>query len=247
MIDFNALKAPFPPDAVEWRVGSTTKDKTKGMALAYIDARSVQDRLDSVCGPQNWQTRYPHAGTKTVCELSIKCGDEWVTKSDGAGDTDFEAEKGALSDAFKRAAVKWGIGRYLYDMPAPWVQIDEFKKIPKHEIERLMGMLPNAVKGVSVNGLSGLSKTPAKFWEQPKLIEPFLTEEVAMGGAENTDAMRGWYSRVNKKIDKAPTRDHLARYQADNQHIIDKLPSTGAEALREAFEVRATQFDQFGG
>lgn len=118
---FDKLAAEFPRDAVSWRAQSVTKDGTKAMALAYIDARDVMDRLDEVCGPANWQDRYDFAGPRTICYLSIKVGDEWITKADGAGDTAVEAEKGAISDAFKRAAVKWGIGRYLYALDAPWV------------------------------------------------------------------------------------------------------------------------------
>lgn len=121
---FAKLAAPFKPSEVDWRVGSTNADKTKGMALAYIDARAVMERLDAACGPSGWQNRYMVGEGKTVCELSVKCGDEWITKADGAGNSDFEAEKGALSDAFKRAAVRWGVGRYLYDLASPWVPIE---------------------------------------------------------------------------------------------------------------------------
>jgi hypothetical protein len=123
---FERLASPFDPSEVDWRVGSMTKDKTKGMALAYVDARTVMDRLDTVCGPAGWQNRYVMEGTKTVCEIGIKCDGEWVWKADGAGDSDIEAEKGALSDAFKRAAVRWGIGRYLYNMESPWVELKAF-------------------------------------------------------------------------------------------------------------------------
>lgn len=118
------LKAPFAPQEIEWRIGSTNADKTQGLALAYITARHVMDRLDAVCSPENWQDRYEFHGARSVCYLSIKIGDEWVTKADGAGDSDVEAEKGAISDALKRAAVKWGIGRYLYDLASPWVPIE---------------------------------------------------------------------------------------------------------------------------
>lgn len=122
------LRAPFDPAKISWRVGSTTRDKTKGMALAYIDSRDVMERLDAVCGVENWECRYPHAAAKTVCEIAIFIKDRWVVKADGAGDSDVEAEKGALSDAFKRAAVKWGIGRYLYDLDSPWVELDTSEK-----------------------------------------------------------------------------------------------------------------------
>jgi hypothetical protein len=122
-MDLNRLKEPFPREEVEWRAQTVTKDGTKALALAYIDARSVSDRLDAVCGPDRWQCRYTFSpdGKKTLCEIGIRCGEEWIWKADGAGDTDVEAEKGALSDAFKRAGVKWGIARYLYDLPSVWV------------------------------------------------------------------------------------------------------------------------------
>ncbi len=148
-VDFAKLTAPFPPERVSWRVGSTNKEKTRGMALAYIDARDVMERLDEVCGPAGWQCRYPHANGKTVCEIGVlierPTADgpyerEWVWKADGAGDTDFEAEKGALSDAFKRAAVRWGIGRYLYDVAAPWVEIEPAGKSFKI-VDKEMGKL----------------------------------------------------------------------------------------------------------
>ena len=144
---FDKLKAPFPPDRISWRIGSTTKDKSRGMALAYIDARDVMERLDEVCGFDGWQCRYPHANGKTVCEIGIRIKDEWIWKADGAGDTDVEAEKGALSDAFKRAAVRWGVGRYLYDLAAKWVEIEPAGnsfRIKESEMAKLAGVAPKA-------------------------------------------------------------------------------------------------------
>jgi len=119
------LSAPFPASDISWRVGATNGDKSSGIALAYIDARDVMKRLDAVCGPVSWQARYPWSdGKRLVCEIGIKIGDEWIWKANGAGDTDVEAEKGAMSDAFKRAAVLWGIGQYLYDLPTTWVPLE---------------------------------------------------------------------------------------------------------------------------
>lgn len=123
-----ALAAPFPPEAIHWRAQSVSKknpDAPKAMALAYIDARDVMARLDEVCGPANWQDSYTEtAKGRLLCTLSIRIDGEWIGKSDGAGNTDVEGDKGAISDSLKRAAVKWGIGRYLYDMPTPWVRCD---------------------------------------------------------------------------------------------------------------------------
>lgn len=152
-VDFEALAAPFPPERISWRVGTSNKKKrqretgdnyakaTKGMALAYIDARDVMGRLDEVCGPGGWQCKYSHAEGKTVCDIGVKVGDEWVWKADGAGNSDIEAEKGALSDAFKRAAVRWGIGRYLYDISSPWCELDEREQITEADRHKLEAML----------------------------------------------------------------------------------------------------------
>lgn len=156
MTDFAALSAPFPPDSVSWRVGTSNKKKrqketgdnfakaTKGIALAYIDARDVMERLDDVCGPGGWQCKYSHANGKTVCDIGVKVGDEWVWKADGAGDSDIEAEKGALSDAFKRAAVRWGIGRYLYAVSSPWCDLDEREQITEADRRKLRALLTGA-------------------------------------------------------------------------------------------------------
>lgn len=141
------LSAPFPPSAIRWRVGSTNAKKlgvpanqaTKGIPLAYIDARDAMERLDSVVGAENWQRRYPWSdGHRLCCEVGIRINDEWIWKSDGGGDTQVEAEKGAFSDAFKRACVNWGIARYLYDMPNVWIDLDKGRiGDPKSLTERL--------------------------------------------------------------------------------------------------------------
>ena len=138
------LAKPFPPEAVSWRVGSVSRDKTKGMALAYVDARDVMDRLDDVVGPMNWQARYSHiTPTVIICEIGINGDDRdgWVWKANGAGETKVEAAKGAASDAFKRAAVLWGIGRYLYELKSPWVALDDFQKIKPEEYKKLWALL----------------------------------------------------------------------------------------------------------
>lgn len=113
------LKAPFPPERIHWRLGATNGDKSKGIALAYIDARDVMNRLDDACG-LDWQVRHPREG---YCEIGLKIDGEWVWRGNGAGETDVEGEKGQYSDSAKRAAVEWGVGRYLYYLPNEWVRI----------------------------------------------------------------------------------------------------------------------------
>jgi len=120
------LAKPFPAKDIEWRIQSSGKND-KGiwaMCLAYVTNRAIMDRLDEVCGPENWKNDFapaPEGGI--LCGISIKCGDEWVTKWDGAENTQVEAIKGGLSSAMKRAGSQWGIGRYLYNLDTGWADI----------------------------------------------------------------------------------------------------------------------------
>lgn len=135
-MDLSLLAAEFPRESVHWRVQGSPFErngKFSAMALAYIDARDVMDRLDDVCGAENWQSRYTETPRgRILCEIGIHTDKGWVWKSDGAGDTAVEKEKGGISDSLKRAAVQWGIGRYLYRLDSPWVQCEVRSKDGKN-------------------------------------------------------------------------------------------------------------------
>jgi hypothetical protein len=125
------LNKPFPVSKVQHRKGPGGKE------LAYITARDVMDRLDEVFKPWGWQTKYEYLGGRMVCYLSCKVSGEWVTKADGADDTQIEGAKGGISDSLKRAAVNWGIGRIYYNPgcfgpnrePAYWATPEGYEKI----------------------------------------------------------------------------------------------------------------------
>jgi len=122
------LKAPFPFEEVEAKIQVTSNDKTKGMAVFYLDARAVQERLDSVLGMFGWRNEYIlWQGKSQICGLSIYNAErsEWITKYDGAENSDIEAIKGGLTDAFKRSAVLWGVGRYLYQIEGVWIEVEQ--------------------------------------------------------------------------------------------------------------------------
>jgi hypothetical protein len=147
---FDQLAAPFPSECVAWRVGPTNDksrkpdDPVRGQPLAYIDARTVMDRLDSVVGWDCWQNSYSAGvGSSIVCNIGVRIANDWIWKSDGAGASDTEPEKGMLSDAFKRAAVRFGIGRYLYELHAPWIvlaQRGKFTYIPDDVFPKLAAL-----------------------------------------------------------------------------------------------------------
>ncbi|WP_438446838.1 Rad52/Rad22 family DNA repair protein [Gorillibacterium sp. sgz5001074] len=118
------LQEPFLPEDIEWRVGSTNGEKTKGIALAYVTNRAIMNRLDSIFGPFGWRNEFREwKGNSQLCGISVKVEGEWITKWDGADDSQTEAVKGGLSDAMKRAGYQWGIGRYLYNLDNVWVDI----------------------------------------------------------------------------------------------------------------------------
>lgn len=124
--DLKLLADPFDPKEVDFRIGQAGagKDgKPWAKVLAYVDARCIMDRLDDVVGPGNWKDHYWKEGEGVMCGLAIKVDGEWVEKVDGSEETDIEGFKGGISKALVRAGVKWGIGRYLYNLGDGWAQI----------------------------------------------------------------------------------------------------------------------------
>lgn len=126
-----ALASPFEPKDVKFKPQMVKNNRA--LAMGYIDARLIQDRLDEVLGVENWQDKYEFLPDgSVVCRLRLKLGGRWITKTDVGSPSEQpdsgDRVKAAVSDALKRAAVKFGIGRYLYRLPAQWVDYDPVKK-----------------------------------------------------------------------------------------------------------------------
>ena len=111
----------------QWKVQSFNSDKTLGSVVGYIDSRDAMKLLDEAV-PFKWQDKYRMEGTRLICSVGIKIDNEWIWREDTGSEADIEAEKSLVSDAFKRACVKWGIGRFLYDEKIKWVDINSNKK-----------------------------------------------------------------------------------------------------------------------
>lgn len=114
---FAALAAPFANDEVRSR-------SQGGREFQYVTARTVMNRLDEVLGPANWWDEYTPMDNAIICRLTIRLPDgTTLTKSDAGGFTNTadtsDYEKSGFSDAFKRAAVKFGVARYLYGDGVP--------------------------------------------------------------------------------------------------------------------------------
>ena len=118
------LREPFRKEELEFRVEATNNEKNMGLALAYVQVRAIQNRLDELFGVDGWTVSYKEISAGFICSLSIKINDRWVTKEDGAGMTEYESVKGGISNAFKRVASSgFGIGRYLYNAKKNWYPI----------------------------------------------------------------------------------------------------------------------------
>lgn len=123
---FNRLSEPFPPDELRWKPQSVKGNRA--LAVAYIDARMVMDRLDDVIGVGRWQSTYREAPDGVVCRLRVLLDGDWIEHEDFGALSEQpdggDRYKASFSDALKRAAVHLGIGRYLYRLPMQWVDYD---------------------------------------------------------------------------------------------------------------------------
>lgn len=178
------LTEPFPPSDVEWRIQScgAKNDRVWALVIAYITNRAIQERLDEVCGPENWRNEFsPAPDGGVLCGISIRVpredgSHEWVTKYDGAENTDIEGVKGGLSGSMKRAGVQWGIGRYLYELGESFANIHE-------------------------NGANrGKTKDGVHFkWDAPQL--PPWARPTANGKSDSHAQMVAWIKDVGARCD----------------------------------------------
>lgn len=121
------LARPFSLEQVRYKVLTRAGDDGKAGAIFYMDARLVAERLNYVVGPECWTDEYrPLLSTgpemaghyfPVECALTVlgvkkvDCGSYQRDKADE------NAWKAAYSDAFKRVAVKFRVGAYLYAIP----------------------------------------------------------------------------------------------------------------------------------
>lgn len=188
-MDLTKLSEEFAPEDIEWRIGRAGKSGQKIWAtcFAYVTNRAIMDRLDSVCGIDKWKNEYQEftvGSTKgTLCGISIKTDEGWITKWDGADPSQTEAFKGGLSDSMKRAAVQWGIGRYLYNIEEGFANI-----VPKG-------------KGAKYAKLSNEQGEDIFYWTPPALkrndTKPIVTTE-KMASVAQLDEI----ASLCKKLDK---------------------------------------------
>ena len=130
-VDWAKLAIPFDPSDIKERPGAATwdhkpqcqgrgcretRDATKHLQFSYVDARAVMQRLDDVLTPEGWDFQSSVIpGTDIVHGKLTIAGTIREDYGYPNSDNDDEPIKAASSDALKRCAVMYGIGRHLYD------------------------------------------------------------------------------------------------------------------------------------
>lgn len=121
------LSKPFSTKVVQWRPGKTNREKTRAMALAYVDLREYQARLDEVV-PGAWEVRVAPIG-EGVLKISLTIMGHTREDVGEASPEDENTYTSAFAQGFKRACAAFGLGRYLYRLPKPWVDYDRDRRV----------------------------------------------------------------------------------------------------------------------
>jgi hypothetical protein len=162
------LEAPFSPDQVRWRVTNTTNDKKRGQIVPYADCRAYTDRLNALFSPQGWTREYKVQTMTNITRVkkgeSIVSGKVLVTctvtilgigSHSGTGEEWADDDNGMTSadaQAFKRSCSCFGLGRYFYDIPAIWVDLDQNRQPLRAPVLSAWALPENWRKGMRPPG-----------------------------------------------------------------------------------------------
>jgi hypothetical protein len=239
------LSEPFGADCVKWRLQNLNKEKTEGYAVAYLDSRAIAQRLDDVVGQMRWKDEYkpwmPSKDNRSqLCTIYIFDDElkEWVSKSDGAEMSEIQPIKGGISDAFKRAAVKWGIGRYLYSMKPVWVKAKRQGKsmvVDGSELPRLQQTYLTFLKNIDGPGETSAKKPPAQKTPESKKsnIAP-MYEILGVKKQQNNNIVR---SLLRIKDLKSEDKVATVYYNGEDSNL-----KVGAKLGRAVFSSKDTDF-----
>jgi len=114
------------PDEVEWKTQTKPNDKSMCLIVPYLKKSTVHERFDKAFGPAGWQNTISKVDGGFLCKISIRVEDQWITKEDGAGETQIEGFKGGISDSLKRTANRWGLGDDLMHYPKVFCFVKQY-------------------------------------------------------------------------------------------------------------------------
>lgn len=194
-MEIEKLKQEIP---YNWRVQSFSKFKPEAMCVAYIDARQVMDMLDNVVGPGNWQSQFKEHKGNLFCSIGIKVDNQWVWKSDCGTESNMEKEKGEASDAFKRAAVMWGIGRFLYSLEI--IKVPANCKKEKNTFPHVVDQNGKRVWDISEH-LNSIMKMKDDFGKMKSYMTPDEIRGVSIAvRSSNWSDAKNWHDSINFRL-----------------------------------------------
>jgi hypothetical protein len=171
------LEIPFPPDQVRWRVTNTSNDKKRGQIVPYADPRAYTDRLNALFTPRGWTREYKVETMTNITRVkkgeNIVSGKVLVTctvtifglwSHSGTGEEWADDDNGMTSadaQAFKRACSCFGLGRYFYDIPPIWVDLDQNRQPVRTPVLSAWALPENWRKGMRPPGRNGNGKANA--------------------------------------------------------------------------------------
>jgi hypothetical protein len=205
---FQSLCDPFGKEDIKHRSCGG------GRKLSYITARTAMNRLDKVLGPENWWDEYEAHENSVLCRLTIRLPDgRLLTKCDAGGYAGMadagDDDKSGYSDAFKRACVKFGVARHLYNDGIP-----EFADEQSAPTQNVLGQ-PAATP-------------PIHAPEKPHNGRAFWSWLKEQGDRAKVDLLR--YIESWGKLQKFPSRfvewtgDQVSRGMAEAIHYLGTLP-----------------------
>lgn len=213
----------------------------KATIVAYIDARDAQELLDECLGPENWQLDYYKLGDQLFARISVLVQredgtSEWISKSDGGKESPSDPEKGLISDCVKRAAVCFGVGRFLYKKKVVELPVKDYKGKPKPAThdgrilwnnEQISEYIENGMKKPSNNPTGNKSNNSSKYKKpisEPKYNKNVYTEETIkrVGTLEH-----------NGKKGKDCLNEHLQEYNKSKGTDYAKLADLDDNSLND--------------
>jgi len=227
------LTALFPSATIKWRAMETKTGENGvkfGLFAPYLDPRDYQKRLDAVLTPAGWASDMRPSSVGVVSSISILLDGHWVSKSDGAQFDSYHdgkgarakelAIKGAFSDAFKRAGVMWGIGRYLYDYKADWAEMDD-QGNPKVVLTLPAHMLPEDEQAVAAAAAAAQAERDAQ-----------AQRDAAAQAERDAQAQRDAAAQAER--DAQAQRDAAAQTERDAQAQRDAAAQAERDAAAQA-------------
>ena len=251
------LSAPLAGAVISWRQdGRPVQRDGKFFArfVAYVDANTVRERLDGVV-PGEWDLTLELLPTlaredddEPSCSFKARLQVLGVIREDVGTGRDY---KQAATDAFKRAAVRFGVAHELYAYEQNWVQVDGDGRYarpledPAVAYARRLGRVERAVSGDSASSEQEPQSPDAALGqaepEIPRATGPLALDEPSCpkcGG-------RMWDNRLSKRNPKAP--DYKCRSRSCDGVIWPSRKGAEPTTAAEPTELSAPSLALGGG